>query len=53
MLAALTPNHRKLVAAMLAIPHLDLLTLKENLLTMHEFNEDGDGDVANAAQARS
>ncbi|KAF7372211.1 Integrase catalytic domain-containing protein [Mycena venus] len=51
MLAALTPHHRKFVAAMLAIPQLDLPTLKENLLTMHEFNEDDDGDTANAANA--
>ncbi|KAJ7848679.1 hypothetical protein B0H13DRAFT_1906627 [Mycena leptocephala] len=37
---------------MLALPHLDLSTLKEKLLTLNAFDEDNE-DVVNAAQGKS
>jgi hypothetical protein len=48
MLASLTQNHHKFVRSMLALPHLDLAMLEDNLLTIHEFKDDDD-DIACAA----
>jgi hypothetical protein len=52
MLTALSMHHRKFVTSMLGLPHLDLSTLKEKLVTLNAFDADED-DVVNAVQAKS
>ncbi|KAJ7367476.1 hypothetical protein DFH08DRAFT_795640 [Mycena albidolilacea] len=51
MLASLTKNHHKFVRSMLTLPHLDLATLKDNLLTIHEFKDDNNDVACTATSA--